>query len=340
MPATLQSLLAGAQALVETLDLDALSGPQARELVESFVALERVSSAQADLISAAAAAAPGAESALLEHARSSGMNGLRTECQRVIAAASSELEQRERAERAHRARTLRHHQYGDGTGKIVVHGPLDRTAQIMASLEPHEQALFEEHRRAHSPEHPEAIAFDALVRVCTRTENESEEPRRKGGRPLGVCVLHVSHDAYLRGFLQPGELCEIEGAGPVPVSTAHRLASDAILRAVVTDGIDIRLVSHLGRTIPAHLRTAVETLDRVCTIEGCEVDRHLQIDHNDPVAALGRTELANLGRMCHHHHDLKTRRDLRRLGPRGRQRLVTRAEYEAAPRGPPVVGAA
>jgi hypothetical protein len=36
----------------------------------------------------------------------------------------------------------------------------------------------------------------------------------------------------------------------------------------------------------------------------------------------GRTELANLTRLCHHHHDLKTRNDLRLVGDGLHKRLV------------------
>jgi 5-methylcytosine-specific restriction endonuclease McrA len=89
---------------------------------------------------------------------------------------------------------------------------------------------------------------------------------------------------------------------------------------------------HLGRSIPTTLRTAVETKHRTCMIAGCDVDRHLEIDHNIPYAQGGPTTLENLGPLCHHHHDHKTRRDLRRLGPPGRQRLVSREEYEQATR--------
>ncbi|MGZ6888177.1 MAG: HNH endonuclease, partial [Acidimicrobiia bacterium] len=41
----------------------------------------------------------------------------------------------------------------------------------------------------------------------------------------------------------------------------------------------------------------------------------LDVEHNIPWAQGGPTTLENLARLCHHHHDLKTRRDLRRLGP-------------------------
>ena len=147
--------------------------------------------------------------------------------------------------------------------------------------------------------------------------------------------MHVSHDAYARGHTDPGEICEIEGVGPVPVGVAHRLAADCIMKAVVTDGVDITRVAHLGRSIPSHLRTGVETRDRVCVIAGCEVDRHLEIDHNVPFTLDGPTSLENLARLCHYHHDRKTRHDLRRIGPLGQQRLVTKEEYERLQRGPP-----
>jgi len=57
----------------------------------------------------------------------------------------------------------------------------------------------------------------------------------------------------------------------------------------------------------------------------------------------GLTELENLGRLCHHDHDRKTRHNLRRYGPPGRQRLVTASEYVrliAGERAPPATEAA
>lgn len=402
MLAEARSLVAGAHALVDGLDPDAIDGAEARELVETFAALERLaaagrtlvttrvdqtgawigdgthrdlpswlasvtgttvgaaraatdiarqirelpattaalragalSPAQTQVIAAAATADPSEESRLIAHAATSGLKGLRTECDRVTAAAASAEEQRARAERVHRARALRHCRGTDGSGRLVVTGPLDRTAELMAALEPYEQDLFDEHRRAGDPEHPDAIAFDALMQLVADASDPTARKdtgrlRRRGSRPLGTVVVHVSLDAYLRGSVAPGEICEIRGAGPVPVSAAHRIAADAFIRAVVENGTDVLRVSHLGRSTPTHVLTAVETRSPTCVIEGCEVDRHLEIDHNVPVAALGPTDLANIDPVCGHHHDLKTRRDLRRLGPRGRQRLVTVAEYEVA----------
>jgi hypothetical protein len=151
---------------------------------------------------------------------------------------------------------------------------------------------------------------------------------RRSGRPLAVLHLHVSAAAFARGHTVRGEICELEGAGPVPVSAAYRLSSDAVVKALVTRGTDVTRVVSLGRSIPAALRTAVMGEHPTCAIAGCEVDRHLEIDHNIPYAQGGPTSLENLGPLCHFDHDRKTRHDLRRLGPPGRQRLVSREEFE------------
>lgn len=333
-----------------------------------------LSPAQADVVSAAAKADPSSERSLLETAGTAGMRGLKAECDRVTAAAISRQREAEIYERIRNNRAIRHRTLPDGTGAIDIRGPVDRTAAIMAGIEPLEKELFDDNRAAKRVEHPDAVAFDALVTLTERytritardgstevaadsREDDSRlpgderapdgqgapakrrKPRSRGGRPLAMLVFHVSHTAYERGWTEPGEICEIEGIGPVPVSVARRLAADSIMKAVVIDGVDVTRVAHLGRSIPAHLRTAVETRDRVCVIAGCEVERHLQIDHNIPVATRGPTSLANLGRLCHYHHGQKTLHDLRRIGPLGRQRLVSREEYERTPtragRAPP-----
>lgn len=304
-----------------------------------------LSPVQADAVSAAAQADPSAEHGLLETAKTAGVRGLKTECDRVAAAAASQDAERDQYERIRAARSLRHRRLADGTGSIEMRGPLDRTAQMMAALEPFERDLFTENRKNGRREHPDAVAFDALVRLCEQSVRDSTGPERKtGSRPLAMVIIHMSKTAYERGWTEPGEVCEIEGVGPVPVAVARRMASDAILKSLVVDGVDVTRISHHGRTIPAHLRTAVEARDPVCTIAGCETSRHLQIDHNIPVAAGGLTELANLGRPCHHHHhDQKTRHDLRRHGPPGQQQLVTKTEYLrliTEERGPPKADAA
>ena len=113
------------------------------------------------------------------------------------------------------------------------------------------------------------------------------------------------------------------------MSVARRLSNDVILKALITDGTDVRAVSHLGRTIPARVRTALEELQPECVIAGCHVDRHLEIDHNDPVEAQGPTAIWNLNRVCHPHHRLKTAENLRIVGEGTNKVLVP------GPRPPP-----
>jgi hypothetical protein len=75
------------------------------------------------------------------------------------------------------------------------------------------------------------------------------------------------------------EVCEISGIAPIPVSVAQELSAAAFLKALITDGTDVHAVSHPGRAQPARLVTALEELQSECVIAGCQVDRHLEIDH-------------------------------------------------------------
>jgi hypothetical protein len=162
----------------------------------------------------------------------------------------------------------------------------------------------EEARRSELDETRDAYAADALVRLTTGT-----------APPKTVVHVHVDGAALERGTLARGEMCRIEGVGPVPVSAARRLITDGILKAVATDGADVRAIAHLGRAIPAKIRTALETRDPACVVPGCEVRTALEIDHIVPFAAGGATSLENLARLCRYHHAQKTHRGWR-LGGR------------------------
>jgi hypothetical protein len=271
-----------------------------------------LSAAQVGLVASAASADPGAEQQLLAAAARNGVKGLKTECARVEAAASTDQDERYAACRARRY--VRHRAVSDVEGLIEMRGPLDRTAAVMAALEPWERDQFELARRADRRELPEALAFDAMVQLAddAAAGKFTDAP----GRAPATILVRVDKRAFDRGRSEPGDVCEIPGVGPIPVSVARKLSGDAILKALITDGTDVRSISHLGRTIPAKLRTAVEEAYPTCAVEGCEVDRHLEIDHKQPVARGGKTELANLQRLCAHHHDEKTAREsTTRAGP-------------------------
>jgi hypothetical protein len=119
-------------------------------------------------------------------------------------------------------------------------------------------------------------------------------------------MVRVDLDALLQGQVHPGECCEIDGQGPIPVPMARDLANDSFLRVIFHQAGDIRAVCTLGRTISRRLRIALAARDRCCVVPGCGAASGLEIDHVIPFADGGPTELDNLALLCHHHHFLKT----------------------------------
>jgi 5-methylcytosine-specific restriction endonuclease McrA len=90
-----------------------------------------------------------------------------------------------------------------------------------------------------------------------------------------------------------------------------------------------------GGPIPARMRSALVERQLECVIAGCHADRHLEIDHNQPIEAGGSTALWNLNRLCPHHHRHKHEHDLRLVGTGSDQRFVPAAEWSAPGDHPP-----
>ena len=185
----------------------------------------------------------------------------------------------------------------------------DDGAVVLASLEPHRQRIFKEARREGRREPTEAYAADALVALADagRGAGEGSGARRRSSRgPRATIHVRVDHSALVRGHRESGETCDIPGVGPIPVAAARRLASDSVLKVILTDGEAVTAVAHAGRTIPSRLRTAVEARDPTCSVPDCDVREGLEIDHRVPVAEGGLASLDNLARICRWHHYLKT----------------------------------
>ncbi len=67
--------------------------------------------------------------------------------------------------------------------------------------------------------------------------------------------VHVEQAALDRGYAEPGERCEIDGIGPVPVTIVRRMLDDARVTMVGHDDTgDVTSISSLSRTIPVKLR--------------------------------------------------------------------------------------
>ncbi|HEX8771704.1 MAG TPA: hypothetical protein VF711_13135, partial [Acidimicrobiales bacterium] len=105
------------------------------------------------------------------------------------------------------------------------------------------------------------------------------------------------------------EVCEIAGFGPIPVSVAREMiaSGDPFLAAVVTDGLTVTGVAHLGRRPTAYQQTALQWRDPTCAAEGCSATARLQNDHRQDWADTHLTQVDTLDRLCPFDHRLKTR---------------------------------
>jgi hypothetical protein len=178
-------------------------------------------------------------------------------------------------------------------------------------------------------EPPERCAADALVALLRSAARRPvpggrsgrsgrtgrSDPARRPGTVRPVLHVVVDHAALMRGATLPGERCEIPGVGQVSVDWARQLLGEAFLTAVIASGRDVRTVAHLGRHVPAEVRTALIAQGRRCDVEGCARAGYLELDHCEvDHAAGGPTSLDNLTWLCWQHHRRKT--DGARLGPR------------------------
>ena len=279
---------------------------QLRHLPQTVEAMNagKLSTAQAVEVARGATAGPHAEERLLNLAKSSTVRTLRDEASRVIAAATDEVE---RHKRIHKNRCLKTWTDQDGAFNLKARMTVANGALVMAALTPFQDEIFKAARKSGEYATPEAYAADALLALCAaKTVGAQDLSAAKPARTNAVINIRVDIDALKRGHTEHGEVCEIAGVGPIPVATATEYLGEAFLKLLVMDGTDIRTIAHMGRALPAKLRTAVEERDRVCQVPTCDMSVGLEIDHIVPFAEGGATSFENLVRLCKRHHLQKT----------------------------------
>jgi hypothetical protein len=178
---------------------------------------------------------------------------------------------------------------------------------VKAAIEEQTRKVFRDKRAEGARESHDAYAADALAELVTGPS---------GGKQRVGYTAHVviDHEALVRGNACPGERCEIPGVGPVNAQWVRSQLGEAFVTAIVRKGKDITTVAHLGRHIPAELRTAMIVSGRECSIEGCTGREYLELDHCEVDHALGGpTARWNLTWLCSVHHKRKSRGWL--LGP-------------------------
>ena len=276
-----------------------------------------LSAAQAAEIASAVAQNPQAAPRLLDDARKRGFKGLKQSCRAARLAAKSREEDQANYDRQRERRYCRLWTEADGSGRVDARMDALSFARFRACLAPFEEEAFNAYRKAGTREPTERYRADALLALAetaaaNRAGAESPTaPTLLGSGPAkskvpAKLIVVVDRQALLRGYAEDGERCEIEGFGQVPVAVAREVMADAFLAAVVTDGVDIRRLAHLGRYPTAMQRTALEVRDPCCVVPACERTDGLEIHHSPPFEKSRHTVLDELARTCGGrggHHD-------------------------------------
>jgi hypothetical protein len=269
-------------------------------------ALDRgqLSPTQAGAIGEAAEADPDAEQSLLDLAASgASTSDLLKECERIKRDALDR--DGNLAARQKQGRELR--TWTDGLGMTCFSGRLEPVegAKLLAELDRRADQLFRAQVRAKGVlDTLEQRRADALMQIVASCSNG----KNKRG-PRTVVQLHVTKDAVERGYVEPGEKCEIADGRPIPMKAVDNalLDPDTKVQEVVFDEVDVRSIITHSRYVPARLRDALSARGLCCAVPGCGNTKGLQRDHEEDFAKGGPTSLRNLGYKCWYHHDLKTR---------------------------------
>ncbi|HUF34148.1 MAG TPA: DUF222 domain-containing protein [Acidimicrobiales bacterium] len=290
-----------------------------------------LSAGQAAEISEAAASDPAAEHRLVQLARSKASVGeLRDECRRTRAAADPDPDAT--ARRIHRNRSLREFTDTEGAWNLQLRDTVENGATARAALQPFIEQAFADARKAGRHESHEAYAADAFIELCRRSLAAGRQPSpaaephdgaSTAPKPppyLGILRLDIA--ALQRGSAEGDEVVEIAGLGPVPVATARELLGDAVLKLVLTRGVDVANVTHLGRGPTVAQKVALLWTSPICEALGCSRTRRLENDHRTPWTADRVTELHNLDRLCGHHHHKKTHEGWSLVDGKGKRPMV------------------
>jgi len=269
-----------------------------------------LSAAEATEVAKAADRNADAEASLLDEAKKHDFTNLRNK-----AAAVTDPDPDADARRAAYARAKRNlRTWCDSEGLAHLHAQAspDVIAAIWARAQAGADARFK--ANAGGPGRIDARhnlfdAFADLVLSSGATDSSAASAGPKAGsvRPKVDLMILVDLEALRRGVALPGERCDIPGIGPVAVETARSYLGDAALKFIISDGVSVAAVAHMGRRRGAHLRSALASMFNSCV--DCGRSLRLEWDHVEPSAKGGVTSFENLRPRCKACHRAKTARD-------------------------------
>jgi hypothetical protein len=155
--------------------------------------------------------------------------------------------------------------------------------------------------QAGDPRTPGQRRADALIELCADHLSHGEVSETGGSR--ANMVVTVSLDVLQGRAVGP---CELEDGTVISAETARRIACDAGVSRVLTQGeSEILDVGRTTRVVPAAMRRALALRDKGCTQAGCTRPHHwCDAHHVVHWADGGETALHNLVLLCRRHHRL------------------------------------
>ena len=236
------------------------------------------------------------EQDLLDQARRGNTDQLRKACKRAKSETRSNDDERARHERAHRGRFFR--SWIDHEGAYRYEGKTTALdgARLDAAVGAIANTVFKEAWKEGRRESSAAYKLDALLRLAL-----SSDGAVRSGRGSGEVVIRVDASR-----LAGGEgMCETTSTGAIPVDEAiGAILAGAFVKIVLHEGVDISKVAHVGRHLPAVVKTAVMERDAYacvhCGSTTCLETHHYRVEY----AKGGVTAYWNLATLCSRCHDL------------------------------------
>jgi hypothetical protein len=316
--------LAGSSVTTEKKAIETSKRVRKRPKIANSMRKGKLSPAKAEAIASAANVNPDAEDELLDGAEQKPLAEVREDCLNAKGA------DRDKAhDRIRRERFVRVYKDAEGAWNLYARGTVDDGARFMNVLEPLIDGQFTKARAEGRQEPVAAYAFDALMEMADlarTTPGETTEPDKdtkpKRTPAQHLALLRLDYETLVRGAVEGEETCEIAGLGPIPVRIARALLGDAILKLVITKGVDVMNVTHLGRSPTMAQRVALLWLSPECTREGCTRTQRLEHDHREEWAKTKQTRLDGLDPLCGHDHDLKTYKGWALVNGKGKRPMV------------------
>jgi hypothetical protein len=281
----------------------------------------RLSQEQSSVIADAVEADPAAEEQLVDHAAKETLGDTRDRCRRTKVAADPDREATHARIKAERR--LRTWTDSEGGWNLSVRNVPEAGAEIEAGLRKLTDEIFNAARNDARVEPHDAYRADALTELARRftTGPAPASTATPPKRPTFLGLLRADLSALQRGKVIGDELCEIVGIGPIPISVARLLFGEAVLQLIITNGVDVANVTHLGRRPTREQRAAMLWANPRCATEGCNQPWR-EADHRIDWTTTRHTRLDELEGHCHHCHDLKTYKGWALIEGKGRRPMV------------------